>query len=386
MSYPDRSFSGSFDLLADGSETHGNGRVGWSAYESIEVQFNAGASFEDSKQIWTRIQLNTPFEGWHTNGIRAGFFYENSLLLANGSITWAETQNVALGLISNYGVTDTNELKCEFKLELNSTIKDVPTASAYLKHNYNGKRVDTDVHIKHIPLDETPNIFSLRSGWQLDTDLHYQNITGSVVLRSPLQGYRTGALSTKFSIGNNKQMRGGADLDLEEKKYTLLLDGYAKKMTDNMFVANITTPHEKFREIFGRFGVNERRKHIVAEVRAPHSALGFEALWTVAAISDFDVKLNVETPLEAFQQFMVVGKMKPETVEFIGAFNKAKLGYVGVWRMVNITDFEYSYKVYTPIEHYTENGFVVKFVRRDEFDLELSLQFSKHKVRFHLFF
>lgn len=295
---------------------------------------------------------------------------------------WADTQNVALGLVSNYISTDNNEMKCEFKLELNSTVKDVPTASAYLKHSYNGTRIDTDVHIKHILLNEVPSVFSFSSIWQLHADLHYQNISGSIALRSPLHGYRNGVLTTKFSISDNKELLGGAFLDLEDKKYSVLLDGHAKKITDNMFIINITTPIEKFHEIIGRFGINERRRHVVAEVRAPNSALGFEVLWAVTAIADFDVKLSLETPLEAFQKVMLVGKMKPEIVEFIGGWNKIMLGYVGVWRMVNLTDFEYSYKVYTPLEHYTENGFVAKFVHRDEFDLELSLQFSKHKVNF----
>lgn len=49
--------------------------------------------------------------------------------------------------------------------------------------------------------------------------------------------------------------------------------------------------------------------------------------------------------------------------------------------MEAITDFEYSYKVFTPLENLTETGFVAKFVRRDAFDLELSVKFSKYKVK-----
>lgn len=53
-----------------------------------------------------------------------------------------------------------------------------------------------------------------------------------------------------------------------------------------------------------------------------------------------------------------------------------------IYSMVSIMDFEYSYKVFTPLENLTETGFVAKFVRRDEFDLELSVKFAKYKVRF----
>lgn len=374
-------------MLAGPPQYTGTVRVGWSSHEFIEVKVDIGALLNQVKDVWAHVGVLTPFEGWHSNGLKLGFYLSNNRLLTNGSLAWADDQHLGTSLISDYVNTDL-ELKLEFKIELNSTIKDVPTVSALFRHSHTQKRLDTDLHMRHIVQNEIPNIFVLRSGWQYDADSQHRNVTGSMVLRSPLDGYTTGALSTKFSLSDMKQIRGGADLDIEERKYTLLLDGHVKKLTENMLMVNITTPLEKFLKIFGRFGINEHDKHVVAEVRSPNAALGIEFKWAVIAISDFDMKFNLETPLEAFQKVMLVGKMKPDTVEFKGGLNKIMLGFVGVWRFLNLKDLMYSYKVYTPLPQFEENGFVVKnkFIKWQDFDLELSVKFSKFKVSvvFHL--
>lgn len=368
-------------MLAGPPQYTGTVRVGWSSHEFVEVKVDVGLLLSQVKDVWAHVGVLTPFEGWHSNGLNLGFYLSNNRLLTNGSLEWADDQHLGASLISDYVNTDP-ELKLEFKIELNSTVKDVPTVSALFKHSHTQKRLDTDVHMRHIVQDEIPIIFVLRSGWQYDADSQHRNVTGSMVLRSPLDGYKTGALSTKFSLSDMKQIRGGADLDIEERKYTLLLDGHVKKLTENMLMVNITTPLERFQKIFGRFGINEHDKHIVAEVRSPNSALGIEFKWAVIAISDFNLKFNLETPLEAFQKVMLIGKMKPDTVEFKGGLNKIMLGFVGVWRFLNLKDLMYSYKVYTPLPQFEENGFVVKnkFIKWQEFDSELSVKFSKYKV------
>lgn len=56
------------------------------------------------------------------------------------------------------------------------------------------------------------------------------------------------------------------------------------------------------------------------------------------------------------------------------------------YRHVNLNDFEYSYKVFTPLENLTENGVVIKHIFRNRFDLdsELSLKFAAFNVSFSL--
>lgn len=54
------------------------------------------------------------------------------------------------------------------------------------------------------------------------------------------------------------------------------------------------------------------------------------------------------------------------------------------YRHVSLNDFEYSYKIFTPLENLTENGVVIKHIYRNRFDLdsELSLKLAAFNVSF----
>lgn len=86
------------------------------------------------------------------------------------------------------------------------------------------------------------------------------------------------------------------------------------RLTDSMLVLNITTPLEKYKEIRARFGASDVERHVVAEIVYPGGTLGTEALFNVRAITDFDVKFSLCTPIEFLQRILVVAKLKPETV------------------------------------------------------------------------
>lgn len=336
LSYPERTFSGTFNLDASTKEYIGAARFSWSAYESIEIILEAGSKVDDVKDIWAFITVNTPFEGWRTNQLNTGFYFHNNHFLTNGSLVWANNQKLALAVLADYQHMSPI-FNLEFKFDLNSTIKDVPTASVLLRHFQDNQKFDTEVKIRHRvndAIETAATVFAAKSFWLLNFNSHYKNVTGKVELESPFQGYKTGSLSTRFSISDKRQLSGGADLAIEDKRFTLAVEGYVKKLTDNMLVANITTPIEKFKTIVGRFGINERERHIVAEIRAPNRALGIELLFAVNAVADFNIKFNLELPMEGLEKVTAVAKMKPETVEFKGCWDKIILGFVGVWRYI----------------------------------------------------
>lgn len=334
LSYPERTFSGTFDLDASTREYVGSARFSWSAHESIEVTLKAGSKVDDVKDVWAFVTVKTPFENWRTNQLNAGFYFHNNHLLTNGSLFWANNQKLSLSILGDYKHVSPI-FNLEFKFDLDSTIKDVPTASVFLKHFQDSKNLNTEIDFRHKVNDENataPTVFAVKSAWLIDFNVHYKNVSGKMELQSPFQGYRTGSLSTRFSISDKRELNGGADLAIEEKRFTLAVEGYVKKLTDNMLVANITTPIERFKKIVGRFGINERDRHIVAEVRAPDRALGIELLFSVNAVADFNTKFNLELPMEGLEKVSAIAKMKPETVEFKGCWDKIVLGFEGVWR------------------------------------------------------
>lgn len=61
-------------------------------------------------------------------------------------------------------------------------------------------------------------------------------------------------------------------------------------------------------------------------------------------------------------------------------WNSLLAGFSGVYRYASITDFEYLYKIHTPIEGFQENGIVVKIILYDGLDFEVSAKLGEKQV------
>lgn len=90
--------------------------------------------------------------------------------------------------------------------------------------------------------------------------------------------------------------------------------GHFRKLSNNMFVFNITTPIEKFKKITGRFGFSEEHRHLVAQVIYPTGSVGFEVVVNVLRIDNFDIKFHLCTPIEFLQEILLVGLLKSDKV------------------------------------------------------------------------
>lgn len=381
LAYPERTFSGTIEYTPGDPVNKGSARLGWSSTEAIEMFYEQGHIYQDVQDMWLRIRVNTPFEGWRKNSVQSGIYYANNLLLLNASMVWAEDQNLSFEAMADYEVNE-NLFNIEFKTALNSTINDVPTIGLHLRHRHDPKRIDTEVTIRNTATNETTNTYSVKSGWQFNINHGYHNVSGSLGFVSPYEGCTSGALVTKFSFSDKKQLKGAMDFDLEDKKFTMTVDGHLVKLTDNMLEIDITTPIDRFRKITGKFGINDKIRHLVAQVKAPTGAMGVEMLFNVISTMEFDVKFELASPFEALEKIALIALLNHDQVDFRGGWNKVNLGFVGVWRFVNIKDFEYSYRVYTPLENFEDNGVVVKFVKPDkvEVDMEVTLKLAKYKL------
>lgn len=84
-----------------------------------------------------------------------------------------------------------------------------------------------------------------------------------------------------------------------------------------MFVANITTPDEKYQ---CQFKLSKKERHFVALITYPTGNLGTEVLFVLNDFTDFDVKLLLATPVEFLQYVLVIAKLKTgevSTVKFL---------------------------------------------------------------------
>lgn len=380
VSYPDRAFSGIFDLDAVGPEYKGSTRLSWSPTEAIDVRFNSGAKTDPLQDIWLWLVIDTPFVGWKHNQLSSGVYHEMNLLLANASFLWADNQLLGFEFLGDYKIEE-QLFRCELRTAVNSTVKDIPPVSAHIKHYNTERKIETEANIKYQGINGTQNYYC-RSGWEYDRDGSFRHVSGSIAFRSPFEKFTRGAMVTKISFSEKKEIKAAADAEFEDRRYTLVSEGHLKKVTDCWLVTNVTTPIEKFRVITARVGINERERHAVAEVSAPIGALGVEVLFYLVNSNNFNIKLSVATPLEGFSKLMLIAKKNPDTVDLRGGWNNVTLGFTGVWRFANMQDFEYSYRVYTLIELLEYNGVVLKFVRASptDIDIDMSLKLANYKL------
>ncbi|XP_034669576.1 uncharacterized protein LOC117902369 [Drosophila subobscura] len=378
VTYPERTINFGFNTFTGGPKYYGKAHASWSITEVIEFEYDAGILPGQTLHNWVHAELRTPFEGWRTNSLRAGIYNQQNLILVNSTLFWADDQKLELGYKSDYEISD-QLISFDVRFGINSTIKDIPTINVKVIHWQDPQKVDTDLYLRYSQ-NETFSTYGMNSNWEISRTKRHHNVSGRVHLVSPFEGYQKGGLVARFSLSDQRVVSGAASLNFDVREFTLTMDGYVKKFTDNMLTINITTPLEKFRTINGRFGLNEKKRHAVAEVRAPTAALGVEALADIKSLLSFDVKLSVATPIESFQQAAIVAQVNAERVDMRGMWNNATLGFTGVWHMNNLTDFEYSYLVFTPLAGFEENGFIAQLLKRETFVFQLHGKLSNYRL------
>jgi len=375
MSYPDRTLKGNFHFAIKGTTYKSSAHLEWSPKDVIEVTIVSMYEYSDNLLVKLNCELLTPFENWRRTAISGSIRHEGNLFRANGSVYWQDDQNIALDFYIDYLITDTN-LLCALNASIISTIPQVSSFSASFYHKQTERKFETNIHVQYYP----QQIVTLKSTWEYEEGPDSSNITGIVSMVSPFDGYRKGALISRVRVSSDWDITGAADMNIDTRKYTLTLEGHLKKFSDSMLVFNITTPFHKYGTITGRFGYSEAERHLVAEVKGPSGGIGIEILLSILSLSDFDVKFSLQTPLEFLTKALVIGKLKKDMVDFQCGWNALVIGFSGVWHYVNMTDFEYNYRIYTPVEGFEENGILAKLIYKDGLDFAVGIVLSDVKL------
>lgn len=221
-------------------------------------------------------------------------------------------------------------------------------------------------------------IIDIDSQWEIESNKDSTNLTGTINSLTPFNGLNKGLLISKIFLKNTNDVRGIAQVELDNKKMTVNLEGRFRKITNCMLIVNVTTPTEDYQL---RFKISAEDRHFIALFSYPTGNLGAEILFSVNSLSNFNTKLYVATPVEFLQKVIIAAKLVPNEADFRLGWNFLLLGFSGIWNYVNITNFEYSYKIYTPIEDFEENGCVAKLIILQEgLDSEVSIKLSNYKV------
>ena len=381
VSYPDRTLNGHLNVSTVGPYT-GSLKLSWSADEMIDMEYSVGSELENYRRVWAMMKIDTPFKGWRNNKVNGSLYQKENLMSVTLATNWAENQKIGFDFDVDYFL-GSNELSGELKAEIQSTIKDIPIVKILFKHNQTTMKVDSEILFKHKNfIQDQYREFTLKSSWRNSIDLNHRNVSGTLKFKSPFENYKTGAMVTKFSVSRERKVFGVFDVDIDTRMYTFAIEGYMKRLLDNMISFNLTTPIETFPYLFGKFGIQEAKKYLIADLTTKNKSLGIEILSNFTSISDFDLKFYAATPITRFERLLAIGKSKEDTIHLEGAWNEIRMGFIGVWHYLNANNFEYSYIVLTPIPTLKENGLVFKVIVDDveNFDVEMSFQIGKHKV------
>jgi len=281
-------------------------------------------------------------------------------ILASSNVHWKDSQHAIAEFYAS--VSEYKDLKeWTANCGLISTVHSNSWVTVNITHKVlRSQTADTHMLIKYNP----NNIIDARSIWHLDKQSDdVFNLTGSLHLYSPLVNYRKNELKCQLRLMTNWKFSGAATLDLDKRKYTGQLIGDLVRWKESKVEFNVTTPLEKYAFVRGRFGLSESNRHVVAEIVTPNGPLGIEGLCQIfTAAYDFNIKLMLATPIEVLQKMLMVAKLNRREADFRIGYNNITAGFLGTWHYHNITDFDYSYIVLTPLEGLQECGVITKLI------------------------
>lgn len=281
-------------------------------------------------------------------------------ILASSSVYWKDSQHVTAEF---YGSTSEHDGLKEWLANcgLTSTVLSFSYVTMNVTHKLlRSETADSHMLIKYDP-DKT---IDARSIWHLDKQSDdVFNLTGNLHLYTPFANYQKGELNCQLRIMSSWMFLGAANLDLDKRKYTGRLIGDLVRWKESKVDFNVTTPLEKFAFVRGRFGLSESDRHVVAMIVTPNGPIGVEAMLQLfTSAYDFNVKLMLATPIEILQKVLVVAKLNSREADFRIGYNNITAGFLGTWHYNNITDFDYSYIVLTPLEGLQECGIITKLI------------------------
>ncbi|XP_032670099.1 uncharacterized protein LOC116843644 isoform X1 [Odontomachus brunneus] len=362
LTYPGRLVTGSCNLVIRSPHSYLLDVIlDWDPEKQIKASINVDYNIESEiTSMKLESQLLTPFEQWKKTALNAKYVQWPDRISASSSAYWKDSQHVTGEF---YGSTSNHDDLKEWVANcgLASTVHSFTWVTVNVTHKIlRSETVDSYVLIKYNP-DKT---IDARSIWHLDKQSDdVFNLTGNLHLYTPFANYLKSEFKCQLRIMSSWMFLGATNLDLDKRKYTGRLIGDLVRWKESKVEFNVTTPLEKFAFVRGRFGLSESNHHVVAMIVTPNGPLGVEALFQLfTSVYDFNVKFMVATPIDVLQKAFAVAKLNSREADFRLGYNNITAGFLGTWRYNNVTDFDYSYIVLTPLEGLQECGVIAKLV------------------------
>lgn len=249
----------------------------------------------------------------------------NNKYIVNGMIAWDRSQRVAVDIFGDYMASGPN-FNCKYSCSIASSLNHIPNINTTVRHEQNKTNFNSILHL----MVSYTNIFSfierngsyffqynpdfiidLDSQWKIESNNDSTNLTGTVHSHTPFNGLNKGILISKIYLRNSNTIKGVAQVDLDNKKMTVNLEGKFRRITNCMLIVNVTTPTDDYQL---RFKVAAEDRHFIALFSYPTGNLGAEVLFSLNSLTNFNTKLYVATPVEFLQKVIIAAKLVPNEV------------------------------------------------------------------------
>ncbi|XP_066155546.1 uncharacterized protein Apoltp [Euwallacea fornicatus] len=372
VSYPGRTIIGKYQFLLEKGHIDMLASVSWDDSKSFSINLNVKYRYENEIFFEISSRLNTPLDSFKNMKLVGVFEHLANKYSLNGVLAWNPRQKIALDLFGDYSSRDV-DFQCRYSCSVQSTLSNIPNVNTTLKHSQNGSDYMTIVHLMYNP----EFVIDVDSNWKFQSNEKFSNLTGTIKTLTPFKALEKGVMLSKIYYTIDKHLRGVAEVDIGHKKVLVDMEGKFKKLMDSMFVVNFTTSEEMYQ---CNFKLSKYDRHFVALITYPAGTLGTEVLFDFDDLIDFNVKVFLATPVEFLQKILIVAKLRTGEADFRIGWNSLLLGFSGLSHYVNIIDFQYTYKIYTPIKDFEDNGIVAKLIYKEGLDLEFSSKVSLYKL------
>lgn len=85
-------------------------------------------------------------------------------------------------------------------------------------------------------------------------------------------------------------------------------------LDNSKILLKISTPYESYKTLYGKMGYKAREKHIFFDIYGDNFKLGVELRYLYKNLSNYNLKLRVNTPVDPLRQLIIAGKLNNELV------------------------------------------------------------------------
>ena len=154
-----------------------------------------------------------------------------SKLTVSSSAFWQDSQHVQVSFDAD-AKEHSEVLEWNANCRLSSTVHSIKWVTANLTHKQLfARESDSQLVVKYHP-DKTIDV---RSIWQLQTASDDTfNLTGNLLLVSPLASYRKGEMKCLLSTMPNWRFLGAANIEMDKRKYAAQMIGNLAQFKESM--------------------------------------------------------------------------------------------------------------------------------------------------------